>query len=499
LQLFDIHTGRQIRVFQAPSNTVNAVAPSPDGRYLLSGSRDRVVRVWDLSEQANRVRPVLSLFFAGNDWIAWTPEGYYAASPGGEQLMGWQVNNGPDQLASFHPAARFRNTFYRPDVIKLLLAAGSLQTALEQADRERGQRAERVEVAQVLPPRVTLLSPTRSGETLTQPRLEVRARAESTGNHPVTRLRLLLDGRPVKDYPVTPPRTGTVSATWTIDVPPGTHRLAVQASSAVSQGLSDEVELTYRAAGSSIQPAGNLYVLAVGINAYPGKLRLDAAVPDARAIERVFKAKSQGLYKGVQTKLLLDRQATRQGILDGLDWLKVRARPGDVAVVFYAGHGVTRPAEGFHLVPVDANLRDLARTGVSGDTLRERLGSLPSTTVLLLDACYAGAFDARKKKKRSLPGAADELVRSFVYDEGLVVLCGAGQDREATEEQGQGYFTKAVVEGMSGKAGRDRLGLVTLTKLMDYVEEQVEVLSGGEQYATVSRPSTVRNFPLARP
>ena len=26
------------------------------------------------------------------DWIAWTASGYYACSPGGERLIGWQVN-----------------------------------------------------------------------------------------------------------------------------------------------------------------------------------------------------------------------------------------------------------------------------------------------------------------------------------------------------------------------------------------------------------------------
>src|SRR5262249_20397086 len=52
------------------------------------------------SEPGFRTIPLLSLYSAGDDWIAWTPEGYYAASPGGEKLIGWQVNNGRDQMAS---------------------------------------------------------------------------------------------------------------------------------------------------------------------------------------------------------------------------------------------------------------------------------------------------------------------------------------------------------------------------------------------------------------
>ena len=93
LYLFDARTGAKIREFRGHTGVVWAVAPSPDGRYLLSASGDQTVRIW----APDRDEPLLSLFVAGDDWIAWTPEGYYAASPGGENLMGWQVSNGPEQ------------------------------------------------------------------------------------------------------------------------------------------------------------------------------------------------------------------------------------------------------------------------------------------------------------------------------------------------------------------------------------------------------------------
>ena len=38
-------------------------------------------------------------------WIAWTPSGYYAASPGGEDLIGWHVNGKTwDAPVDFFPA-----------------------------------------------------------------------------------------------------------------------------------------------------------------------------------------------------------------------------------------------------------------------------------------------------------------------------------------------------------------------------------------------------------
>jgi WD40 repeat protein len=498
LWLFDTRSGEQVRDYQGHSNEVRAVVPSPDGRYLLSASLDQTLRVWPLDESA----PLLSLFFAGEHWVVWTPEGYYAASPGGEQLMGWQVNNGPGQLATFYPASRFRRTLYRPDVIKRLLEAGSVEKALGLADRERGQRTERIEVAQVLPPKVVITTP-KPGQRLKEKAVEVTATAESVGGRPVKSLQLLLDGRPCGEdgrKTFRDPKPVKASTTWTVELPPGPHRLAVKATSEASDATSDEVEVSYDSpgVGDSKGSSATLYVLAVGINAYPGRLRLQGAAPDARLIEQTLLDRGRGLFREVQTRLLTDRDATQKGIRDGLAWVKARARNGDVAVVFYAGHGDCQQAGQFYLLPVDVDPKRLAETGVSGEELKRQLGELPCATLLLLDACYAGSLDARKRK-RALPAAADGLVREFAYDQGLAVLCGAAKEHEAEEEQGHGYFTRALVDGLRGKAARGRDGLVYLHHLNAYVTDRVKELSGGEQEPTCSIPSTVRSFPLARP
>jgi hypothetical protein len=498
LVLFDTHTGRQTRGLRGHTGCVWAVAPSPDDRYLLSASTDQTLRIWS----PTRDEPLLSLFFAGDEWVAWTPEGYYAASAGGEQLVGWQVNNGPDQLASFYPASQFRKTFYRPDVIKRLLEAGSVEKALASADRERGQRTEKTEVAKALPPRVSITTP-KPGPRLTQRSLKVEAAAVSGNGGPVTALQLLLDGRPCGDDSrkvIRGPRPGKVTESWTVELPPGTHRLSVKATSDASDANSDEVEVTYAPPGAtdSKAPTANLYVLAVGINAYPGRLRLTGAAPDAQLIDETFRGKSKGLFRDVQTRLLTDRDATRQGILDGFDWLKKRARAGDVAVAFYAGHGDCRREGQFYLLPIDVDPKRVEQTGISGEELKKRLGGLPCTTLLLLDACYAGSIDAGKRK-RSLPRAADALVREFAYDQGLAVLCGAAKEQEAEEEQGHGFFTRALADGLRGKAAQGKDGLVYLHHLNAYVTDRVKELSEGEQVPTCSIPSTVRSFPLSRP
>ena len=75
--------GKNLGDFVGHEAEVWAVAPSPDGRYLVSGSADQTVRLWNLTS-----RELIVTLFRGSDgaWVMWTPQGFYASSPGGEPL-----------------------------------------------------------------------------------------------------------------------------------------------------------------------------------------------------------------------------------------------------------------------------------------------------------------------------------------------------------------------------------------------------------------------------
>jgi dipeptidyl aminopeptidase/acylaminoacyl peptidase len=502
LYLFETRTGKRLREFQGHTGTVWAVAPSPDNRYLLSASDDQTLRIW----RPDRDEPLLSLFFAGDDWIAWTAEGYYACSAGGEKLMGWRVSNGKEKMASFHPAARFRASLYRPDVIKLLLKTGSVEKALAAADKPRGKMSALVGVPAVLPPRVVITAPG-SGARLSKAEVEVKATATSVGKYAVRSLRLLLDGRPYKGEAgirnIAASRLGAASASWTVTLTPGRHKLAVLADSEVSQGRSAEITVSYRGGEAKEEkaPKPTLYILAIGVAKYKAeKLRLNYSARDAEAVVRAFQKHSTSLFKNVHARTLTDKKATRAGILKGVKWLREQMTQRDYAVVFFSGHGERDSDGGLFFLPFDVDPDDLLSTAVPARQFMNPLVALPGKILVLLDACHSGGIDGGKRKSsRSL---TDDLVRDLVRDEsGLAVMC-SSTGREFSLENNthrMSNFSLAVVEGLSGKARKAPNGAVYLHHLDAYVTDRVKALSKGKQHPVTSKPSTIASFPLAKP
>jgi WD40 repeat protein len=511
LFMFDIRSGYCIRQVAGHAGEVFAVAPSPDGRYLLSASQDQTLQVWDL--RSYRWEPLLSLFVAGDDWIAWTPEGYYAASPGGEDLMGWQVNHGPDKMATFYPAAEFRKSLYRPDVICRMMEFGNVDKALAAADKARGKETLQASIEEVLPPLVAITSPDQPKVETEGPTIDVQFTAKPVGAHPITAVRLLVNGRP---YPgvegikrFDPPRADEVRDSWLVRLASGENRIAVQAESAVSNAISEPVVVTLPVRGVVRDDASpeerkallpSLYILAVGISEYPEKLRLNYAAEDAKALAETCQKYSQDMYRKLDVKLLTDKQATRRDVLRGLTWLRQQMTQNDVGILFFAGHG-TQDADGkLYLLPVDVELDDLLSTGVPMEQVKSTLAGIPGRFVLMLDACHTGSFDGTKR--RTSGSLTDDLVRDLATDDfGVIGMCSCMAREYALESPAlhHGYFTEAVVEGLSGKALRSVGGAVYIHHLNAYVTDRVKELSHGRQHPVTAMPSTVRSFPITKP
>jgi uncharacterized caspase-like protein len=253
----------------------------------------------------------------------------------------------------------------------------------------------------------------------------------------------------------------------------------------------------FSTAPASAAPTDRLFVLAVGINAYPGKNRLHFAVKDARDIADSFRQKGRGVFRQVEVKLLTDAQAHRQGILDGLEWLRREVTAQDLAIVFYSGHGARLPGTGFFLVPAGFQDTKPRQTMVSGAELKRAMTQIAGPAILMLDCCYSGAV----MPAQPAPSTAPRPAAAGSKSSGTFFLCASRAREESAEgpKLRHGTFTQAVLRGLAGKADANKDGVITVGELERFVKERTRQLSNGEQHAVSFRGHLPPTTPLARP
>lgn len=85
--------GATLLMYRRHSDCVNAVAWSPDGRRIASGSSDKQVEVWDTSNGGQIF--IYRGHSAAVNAVAWSPDGQDIASGGGERSVSvWMADNG---------------------------------------------------------------------------------------------------------------------------------------------------------------------------------------------------------------------------------------------------------------------------------------------------------------------------------------------------------------------------------------------------------------------
>lgn len=503
LRLFD-RTGGQLWEVPTPGGawTVNIAG---NGQVAVAAFDDGTIRWYRLRDGKE-----LLAFFPHADrkrWVLWTPSGYYDAAPGAEALIGWHVNRGKDQAADFFPVGQFRNTYYRPDVVAKVLETLDEGGAIRAANAESGRKAAAVALTQQLPPVVMILSPA-EGATVSSPEITVRFTVRSLSGEPVTGVQALVDGRPAaqaRDLAATGrPSTSSGQAEEArevrVTIPEKDSEIAILAQNRYATSQPAIVRVKWRGGAVPTDPfviQPKLYVLAIGVSEYQlADLKLNFAAKDAKDFAAAAQRQKGKLYRDVAVKVLTDAGATRDEIMDGLDWLRKETTSKDVAMLFLAGHGVNDQNGVYYFLPVNANPEKLMRTGVAFSDIKTTVSTLAGKTLAFIDTCHSGNVMGTRRGATDLTGVVNELASA---ENGAVVFASATGSQYALEkaEWGNGAFTKALVEGLGGKADYHGKGKITVNMLDLYLSERVKELTGGKQTPTTTKPQTVPDFPVA--
>lgn len=477
--------------------TAEAVNVTGDGSCVVAAFADGTIRWY----RAHNGKELLA-FYPHPDkkrWVLWTPGGYYDASPGAEELIGWHVNHGKDQAADFFAAGRFRNIYYRPDVIARVLDTLDEKEALRLADEAAGRKKQETTVAQILPPVITILTP-EDGAGVNSSTLTVRYQVRTPSGEPVTGVKALVNGRPVttKRGLTIKPKEGEAQE-LAIDVPAADCEISLIAENRYA--ASEPATVRLRWTGVKIQDEfvikPRLYVLAIGISNYQNAaLKLGLAAKDARDFAAAMQKQQGGIYRDVSVKVLTDAQATRDDIMDSLDWLQKETTAKDIGMLFIAGHGVNDPTGIYYFLPVNADTERLKRTGVAFSDIKNTVASLAGKTLLFVDTCHSGNVMGTRRGAADITAVVNELASA---ENGTVVFASSTGNQYSLEDKawGNGAFTKALVEGIGGKADYTGKGRITVNMLDLYLSERVKELTKGKQTPTTTKPQTIQDFPVA--
>jgi WD40 repeat protein len=121
--------------------TVWAVDISGDGRLVVAAYGDGTIR-WHRMDDG---RELLALYVLADkqNWVAWTPEGFYGATPGAFGVLQWQINRGFDAAADAVPVNTI-SSLRRPDALALVLQELETARALGIADLKAGRQAVQI-------------------------------------------------------------------------------------------------------------------------------------------------------------------------------------------------------------------------------------------------------------------------------------------------------------------------------------------------------------------
>jgi WD40 repeat protein len=462
--------GSKIGDYVGHTGTVWAVAVSADGRFLVSGSLDQTVRLWNVTTREN----LLTLFHGSNgEWVVWTPSGHYASSPNGDKMIGWQINKGVDKAADYISAAQLGQHFYRPDIINAAIKLGSAKQAVAQAENTDFNLNM---LTRKLPPRFEIISP-RSGTRVTKGIVPVKLKI-AANTVAIEKFMVYVNGREVTPHKIRKMHPFMQKHKKTIHIPleTGNNRITIRAKNSI--GITS-AELNLQYAGASQIRQGNLHLVSIGISQYSNldrQRQLQFAAKDADAIYNLMQTKGKKLYSGIKATLISDNSGTlptKRNIEQALKQLS-KAQKNDTSIIFIAGHGMNIGKD-YYLIPRDAKARGSQmdkNSLVSWQQIQNALVNSLGRKILLIDTCHAGnAFNPRLLKDSA--------------NQNIIVLSATDADSVSIEMErlGHGVFTYSLLTGLKGDANifDKNKRQITFNELHSYASFSVKQLTEDRQ------------------
>ncbi len=228
----------------------------------------------------------------------------------------------------------------------------------------------------------------------------------------------------------------------------------------------------------------NGYALLIGVNeSYVTKWALPDIAKDISGLEKVLIDPERCAYPQENIKVVMGQAATRQKILDELEWLQkcLNADKSNnaTAIIYYTGHGwrdTSTDPSGLYFIPYDVREDKIRSRALRATDFAEAVyGIKPQRLLVILDCCHAGGMGVKdvallpdgynrvaippsllmeeeEEEEVASPGAKD--LQMLTQGKGRAILSSStGEQRSYMRRDGKmSIFTYHLIEAFTGHA-----------------------------------------------
>lgn len=450
---------------------------------------------------------------AARDWLALTPQGFYASSPTSERLIRFHL--GEDSF----PAECFQKRLFRPDLVEKIIdgqnvaaiddwkgtyppLANLVEVQASGSDRvrvviEATDDGGASEVAWFLNGARVVGTPTTENvrplseasraqimqaKAIVTDSKAIRADAKAISADAksiVANSRpLVADSRPLSMEIVPALHTTTRRFAVALPLPPGEAEFRIAAIAFDGDGLQSprsEIEWTRQNSGPAVR--GALRALTIGISQYKNaKINLKWADRDAQQLGATLRRQST-LYGAVEAKTLTNEAATRDAVKAALDELVAKTSRHDTVLVSFSGHGWRSDERTFFFATHEIDTKNITQSALPWRDVVERLTKLSEKSkrvIVLLDACHSGSAANN-----------EELTKAVLSANAGVLIFSSSRGSEVSLENAEwqhGAFTKALLEGAASTLEGQG---VTLWDWISFTRKRVRELTEDRQHPQV--------------
>ncbi|WP_151899661.1 tetratricopeptide repeat protein [Sulfurimonas hydrogeniphila] len=342
------------------------------------------------------VKPLASLYIKNNnDWIMYTPEGLFTYDGKGKDLLKYHQNQGLYKEARIVVNDRLFDKFYRPDLIKKILAGKKVTIPMD----------VKSVLLNIKPPKLSLLQ----HNMLNDKDVELTYQICDAGNG-IADPKLLINGQAIN-----PPSSRGFSikkiklknksckiyrSVLTLD--PGTNTISFKAydkdknianSSKILKIVANYIInnqiKTYSSQNvktDASEQKGELYFLTIAISNYEkSEYDLKYSVKDAEAIQESYLAKNKNSFNHIHKYNLYDSNVSKEALTNTFDEISKKIKYGDTFLLYIAGHGTYKDGK-YQLIPYKISSK------ISIDFLKNNFSKIYTNKYLvMLDTCKSGA------------------------------------------------------------------------------------------------------------